>query len=59
MSSKGGYNLDDAQNWLKEIEKIFYAMECTSHIRCPMVLKEEFEYWWENTLDISELKIEL
>ncbi|RDX87852.1 hypothetical protein CR513_30621, partial [Mucuna pruriens] len=27
---KGGYDLDNSQNWIREVEKIFHAMDCTN-----------------------------
>ncbi|RDX61207.1 hypothetical protein CR513_60585, partial [Mucuna pruriens] len=44
---KGGYDLDNAQNWVKEVEKIFRVMECTNAQKVMFdtyVLVEEVEY---------------
>ncbi|RDX89039.1 hypothetical protein CR513_29283, partial [Mucuna pruriens] len=51
-SFKGGYDLDSTQNWIRELEKIFYTMECTNGQKVTFsdyVLVEEVEHWWENT----------
>ncbi|XP_006586470.1 uncharacterized protein [Glycine max] len=47
-----GYNPDGAQNWIREIEKIFRVMACPEGQKVAFgtyTLVEEAEYWWENT----------
>ncbi|RDY00609.1 hypothetical protein CR513_16188, partial [Mucuna pruriens] len=44
---RGGYDLDGAQNWTREFEKIFCAMECTGVQKVTFgtyVLVEEADY---------------
>ena len=53
----GGYNLDGAQNWIREIEKIFRVMTCLEGKKVAFgtyTLVEEAEYWWENTRQCLE-----
>jgi len=56
-SFNGGYNPDDAQNWIREIEKIFRVMACLEGQKVAFgthTLVEEAEYWWENTRQCLE-----
>ena len=44
----GGYNPDGAQNWIREIEKIFQVMACLEGQKVTFgtyTLLEEAEYW--------------
>ncbi|RDY10980.1 hypothetical protein CR513_04420, partial [Mucuna pruriens] len=44
--------LDSAQNLVKEVKKIFYAMKCIGVHKVMFstyMLVEEVKYWWENT----------
>ncbi|RDX85604.1 hypothetical protein CR513_33174, partial [Mucuna pruriens] len=46
---KGVYVLDRAQNWIKEVNKIFHAIERRkSQNFDTYVLVVEAKYWWEN-----------
>ena len=56
-SFNGGYNPDGAQNWIREIEKIFRVMACPERQKVAYgayILVEEAEYWWENTRQCLE-----
>jgi len=49
---KGGYDLEGAEAWLWEIEKIFRVTECQDHQKvlfATHILADEAKYWWENT----------
>lgn len=49
---KGIYDLEGAQTWLREIEKIFHVMVCTEEHKVlfdTRMLLEEAEDWWDNT----------
>ena len=51
-SFNGGYNPGGAQNWIREIEKIFRVMACLERQKVAFgthTLVEDAEYWWENT----------
>jgi len=53
----GGYNPDGAQNWIREIEKIFRLMACLEGQKVAFgtyTLVEEVESWWENTRQCLE-----
>ncbi|KAH1261894.1 hypothetical protein GmHk_02G004646 [Glycine max] len=55
----GGCNPDGAQNWTREIEKIFRVMACLEGQKVAFgtyTLVEEAEYWWENTRQCLEAK---
>lgn len=50
-SFEGNYNLDGAQKWLQEIEKIFRGVECPEYQKMHLgtfMLIEEAEHCWEN-----------
>ncbi|RDX80954.1 hypothetical protein CR513_38429, partial [Mucuna pruriens] len=50
---------NNAQNWSREVEKIFLAMEYTDAqkvIFSISILVEEAEYWWENTRTCMEVE---
>ncbi|RHN60630.1 putative retrotransposon gag domain-containing protein [Medicago truncatula] len=54
---KGRYDPDDAQKWLKEIERIFRVMQCseTQKVRFGThVLAEEADDWWVSLLPMLE-----
>ncbi|XP_040862763.1 uncharacterized protein [Glycine max] len=56
-SFNGGYNPDGAQNWIREIDKIFRVMACPEGQKVAFgayTLVEEAEYWWENTRQCLE-----
>ncbi|XP_006601589.1 uncharacterized protein [Glycine max] len=55
----GGYNLDGAQNWIREIEKIFRVMACPKGQKVTFgtyTLVGKAEYWWENTRQCLEVE---
>ena len=55
----GGYNLDGAQNQIREIDKIFLVMACPEEQKVAFgtyTLVEEAEYWWDDTRQCLEAK---
>jgi len=47
---KGGYDLEGAQTWLRELEKIFHALQCDEADKVTFVayaLSENAENWWD------------
>ena len=49
---KGGHEPDEAQSWLKEIERIFRLMECTDAQKIRFgthMLASEADDWWVET----------
>jgi len=54
---KGRYDPDGAQNWLKEIERIFRVMECSEAQKVRFgthMLAEEADDWWVSLLPVLE-----
>jgi len=54
---KGRYDPDGAQTWLKEVERIFWVMQCSEvqMVRFGMhMLAEEADDWWVNVQPILE-----
>ena len=54
---KGRYDLDGAQTWLKEIERVFRVMQCTEVQKVRFgthILAEEADDWWNSLLSILE-----
>ncbi|RHN53603.1 putative cu(2+)-exporting ATPase [Medicago truncatula] len=54
---KGRYDPDGAQNWLKEVERIFRVMQCseTQKVRFGThMLAEEADDWWVSLLPVLE-----
>jgi len=52
---KGRYDLDGAQTWLKEVERIFRVMQCSDvkMVRFGThMLAEEADDWWVSTQPI-------
>ncbi|KAK7264749.1 hypothetical protein RJT34_32359 [Clitoria ternatea] len=48
---KGGYNPDGAQIWIREIEKIFRALQCNEAdkvVFATYALSEDAEHWWDS-----------
>nr|KYP38781.1 Transposon Ty3-I Gag-Pol polyprotein [Cajanus cajan] len=53
----GGYNPEKAELWIKEIEKIFRAMNCPDNQKvnyAVFMLVGEAEYWWDSTRRLLE-----
>ncbi|XP_058766216.1 uncharacterized protein LOC131639772 [Vicia villosa] len=51
---KGTHDLEDAQKWLKEIERIFWVIDCAKNMKVRYVthmLSEEDDDWWVATRD--------
>ena len=51
-SFKGGYDPEGAEEWVREIEKIFDVIACEEDQKvrfAAYVLIEEAGHWWENT----------
>jgi len=47
---KGGYNLEVAQTWLHELEKIFHALQCDEADKETFIayaLSEDAKNWWD------------
>jgi len=54
---KGRYDPDGAQTWLKEIERVFWVMQCTEVQKVRFgthMLAEEADDWWISLLPILE-----
>jgi len=54
---KGRYDLDGAQTWLKEVERIFRVMQCTDIQMVRFVthmLAEEADDWWVSVQPVLE-----
>ena len=54
---KGRYDLDGAQTWLKEVERIFRVMQCNEAQMVRFgthMLAEEADYWWVRTRPLQE-----
>ena len=50
LPSRGGYDLEGVEAWLREIEKIFRVMECQDQQKVLFatdILVDEAKYWWE------------
>ncbi|KAI5437412.1 hypothetical protein KIW84_023503 [Lathyrus oleraceus] len=48
---KGRYDLEVAQVWLQEIDKILRVMTCADAQKIlygTYIMSEEAEYWWDN-----------
>jgi len=59
LGFNGGYNLHGAQNWIREIKKIFRVMACLEGQKVAFgtyTLLEEVKYWWENTRQCLEVE---
>ena len=57
---KGRYDPDGAQAWLKEIERIFWVMQCTEVQKVRFgthQLSEEADDWWVSVLPSLEQEI--
>ena len=55
----GRYNPEGAQEWLKEIEKIFRVMRCPGNKKVTFgthVLTKEAKYWWKNIRPQAEME---
>ncbi|KAL2334875.1 hypothetical protein Fmac_016088 [Flemingia macrophylla] len=53
----GEYGPEKAELWIREIEKIFYAMNCTDKQKITysvFMLVGEAENWWDNTKRLLE-----
>nr|KYP34651.1 RNA-directed DNA polymerase isogeny [Cajanus cajan] len=48
------YNPEKAELWIKEIEKIFRAMNCPHINYAVFMLVGEAEYWWDSTRRLLE-----
>jgi len=54
---RGRYDPDGAQTWLKEIERIFWVMQCNEVQRVRFgthMLAEEVDDWWVSILPTLE-----
>jgi len=54
---EGKYDLDGAQTWLKEVERIFRVMQCSEVQKVRFgthMLAEEADDWWVSVLPILE-----
>jgi len=54
---KGRYDPDGADNWLKEIERIFRVMECSEAQKVRFgthMLAEEADDWWVSLFPVLE-----
>ena len=54
---KGRYDPDGAQNWLKEVERIFRVMQCSEVQKVRLgthMLAEEADDWWVSLLHVLE-----
>lgn len=54
---KGRYDLDCAQTWLKEVERIFRVMQCSEVQKVRFgthMLAEEADDWWVSLLPVHE-----
>src|SRR3954471_11642243 len=54
---KGTHDLEGAQSWLKEIERIFRVIDCTENMKGRYgthMLSEEADDWWMASRDELE-----
>lgn len=54
---KGGYDPEEAEHWIQELEKIFEIMACSADRRvtyATFMLMGNAEYWWQGTRRLLE-----
>ena len=57
LSFRGAYNPNQADEWIKAIEKIFTVLACTKERKVTFatnMLKADAEFWWVSTKRLLE-----